>query len=325
MIKAKKKYSSNKRHFTNLKLSLLSLLFMLLSAPILSQDSIPEKEDLTEAAELKFQHYFFRALSDKSIGNYQKAIENLENCNQLLPNDIAVFFEFSKNYLLLNNTLLAKEYINRALAKDAQNIWMLKHLVNINQKEKNYKEAIKNQQKIIAINPKEKEDLVRLFLYDRQYEKAFALMNSLEKENLLSSRLKRIRDSLQKRSVSQKSEEKPTDLISLIDQFKSDKSYKILAQILNLSIDNPTELLKYSEDGITLFPAQPFVYLMKAKALNHQEKYNKALSTLQNGIDFVIEDQMEVDFYKEFVITYKGLGNLEKENKYQQKLNKLKS
>ena len=150
-------------------------------------------------------------------------------------------------------------------------------------------------------------------------------MNSLEKENLLSSRLKRIRDSLQKRSVSQKSEEKPTDLISLIDQFKSDKSYKILAQILNLSIDNPTELLKYSEDGITLFPAQPFVYLMKAKALNHQEKYNKALSTLQNGIDFVIEDQMEVDFYKEFVITYKGLGNLEKENKYQQKLNKLKS
>lgn len=298
---------------------------MLLSAPILSQDSIPEKEDLTEAAELKFQHYFFRALSDKSIGNYQKAIENLENCNQLLPNDIAVFFEFSKNYLLLNNTLLAKEYINRALAKDAQNIWMLKHLVNINQKEKNYKEAIKNQQKIIAINPKEKEDLVRLFLYDRQYEKAFALMNSLEKENLLSSRLKRIRDSLQKRSVSQKSEEKPTDLISLIDQFKSDKSYKILAQILNLSIDNPTELLKYSEDGITLFPAQPFVYLMKAKALNHQEKYNKALSTLQNGIDFVIEDQMEVDFYKEFVITYKGLGNLEKENKYQQKLNKLKS
>lgn len=325
MIKAKKKYGSNKRHFTNLKLSLLSLLFMLLSAPILSQDSIPEKEDLTEAAELKFQHYFFRALSDKSIGNYQKSIENLENCNQLLPNDVAVFFEFSKNYLLLNNTLLAKEYINRALAKDAQNIWMLKHLVNINQKEKNYKEAIKNQQKIIAINPKEKEDLVRLFLYDRQYEKAFALMNSLEKENLLSSRLKRIRDSLQKRSLSQKSEEKPTDLISLIDQFKSDKSYKILAQILNLSIDNPTELLKYSEDGITLFPAQPFVYLMKAKALNHQEKYNKALSTLQNGIDFVIEDQMEVDFYKEFVITYKGLGNLEKENKYKQKLNKLKS
>ena len=298
---------------------------MLFSVKILSQDSIPEKEDLTETASLKFQNYFFKALSDKSIGNYHKAIENLENCNQLLSNDVAVFFEFSKNYLLLNNTLLAKTYINRALEKDAQNIWMLKHLVNINLKEKNYKEAIKNQRKIIAINPKEKEFLVRLYLYDRQYQKAFLLMNSLEKENLLSSRLKRIRDSLEKSSLSQKIEENPTDLTGLIHQFKSDKSYHILAKILKLLNDNPTELLKYSEEGIALYPAQPLVYLMRAKALNHQKNYKKALSTFQNGIDFVIEDKMEVDFYNEFAKTYKGLGNVKEENKYQQKADKLKS
>ncbi|MBU3010911.1 hypothetical protein KO506_05825 [Polaribacter vadi] len=325
MSSIKKININNKRHFTNIKLSLLSLFFMLITVDILSQDSIPEKEDLTEEAELKFQHYFFKALSEKSIGNHQKAIENLENCNQLLINDVAVFFEFSKNYLLLNNTLLAKEYINRALAKDVNNLWMLKHLVKINQKEKNYKEAIKNQQKIIAINPKEKEFLVRLYLYDRQYQKAFALMNSLEKDNMLSSRLKRIKYSLENTKLPEIKDENLTDLTGLINQFKTDKSYKVLEQILKLSADKPLELLKFSEEGITLFPAQPFVYLMKAKALNNQKNYKNALTTLQNGIDFVIEDKMEVDFYNEFAKTYKGLGNVKEENKYQQKANKLKS
>lgn len=325
MYSRKKIDKNNKRHFTYIKLSLLSLFFMLISLDVLSQDSIPEKEDLTEEAELKFQHYFFKALSEKSIGNHQKAIENLENCNQLLTNDVAVFFEFSKNYLLLNNTLLAKEYINRALTKDENNLWMLKHLVKINQEEKNYTEAIENQKKIIAINPKEKEFLVRLYLYDSQYQKAFSLMNSLEKNNMLSARLKRIKYTLENTKLPENKVDGPTDITGLINQFKTDKSYKVLEQILNLSADKPSELLRFSETGIVLFPAQPFVYLMKAKALNYQKNYKNALSTLQNGIDFVIEDKMEVDFYKEFAITYKGLGNTKEENKYQQKADKLKS
>ena len=84
-------------------------------------------------------------------------------------------------------------------------------------------------------------------------------------------------------------------------------------------------MLKYSEEGIGLFPAQPFVYLMKGKALNYQKNYKKALTTLENGIDFVIEDNMEADFYKEMAISYKGLGNSKEEKKYNEKSRKLKS
>ena len=52
--------------------------------------------------------------------------------------------------------LLAKEYINRALVKKPDNIWMLKHLVEIYVKERNYSKAIDVQQKVIrshAITP----------------------------------------------------------------------------------------------------------------------------------------------------------------------------
>ena len=312
------------RQFIFLKLALCSLFFILFSNFVSAQDSIPEAKDLTEEAELKFQQYFFKALSEKSIGNYQKAIENLESCNQLLQNDVAVFFEFSKNYLELNNSLLAKEYIKRALEKEVNNLWMLQHLVKIHQKEKEYKAAIKVQQQIVAENPKEREYLVRLYLYDRQYQEAIALMENLEEENLLSSSLKRLKLNVENRYSRKIKKKKTNDITDLKKQFETDKSYQILEQILKISKDNPSELLKYSSEGIVLFPAQPNVYLVKGKTLNYQKKYKNALSILKEGIDFVIEDKMEADFYKEMAKAYKGLGDEKEENKYQQKANKLK-
>jgi tetratricopeptide (TPR) repeat protein len=313
--------------FNYVKLALFSFLYLFFSIYISAQDSIPTNEDLTEEAELKFQEFFFKALSEKSIGNYQKAIENLESCNQILTNDISVFFEFSKNYLFLNNTLLAKEYIERSLAKDSSNIWMLKQLVKIHQKDRNYKEAIDVQQKVVAINPKERAFLARLFAYNKQYKKSISLINTLEKENGLSSTLKRLRVNLEKRKAVKPldKEEKPSDLGSLINQFKTDKSYKVLELILNNSSNNLADLVTFSEEGIALFPAQPFVYLVNGKALNDQKSYKNALMRLQSGIDFVIDDEMEADFYIEIAKAYKGLGNAVEEKKYTQKAKNLKN
>ena len=325
---SKKTQKKREEHQLNyFKLALFSFFYIFFSVHIFAQDSIPANEDLTEEAELKFQEFFFKALSEKSIGNYQKAVENLESCNQILTNDISVFFEFSKNYLFLNNTLLAKEYIERSLAKDSNNIWMLKHLVKIYQKDRNYKEAIKIQQKVVAINPKERSFLAQLFAYNRQYKKSFSLINTLEKENGLSSTLKRLKVNLEKRKGvrSEVKKEKRSDLSSLINQFKTDKSYKVLELILNQSSNNVADLVTYSEEGIALFPAQPFVYLVNGKALNDQKSYKNALMSLQSGIDFVMDDEMEADFYREIAKAYKGLGNAKEEEKYKQKAKNLKN
>ena len=306
-------------------MALFYLFFILFSLKTVSQDSIPEQKDLTEEAELKFQQYFFKALSQKSIGNYSKAIENLEDCNQILQENTAVFFEFSKNYLALNKTLLAKEYINRALVKKPDNIWMLKHLVEIYVKERNYSKAIDVQQKVIAQNTKEKEYLVRLFLYNREYKKAVDLMNALEKDKALSTSLKMLKQSLEARKNIGVKTESPNDVSTLKKSFENEKSYKTLEKILKLSNDNINDLLKYSKLGIELYPSQSFVYLINGKALNMQKEYKNALLILQNGIDFVIEDNMEIDFYKEIAKAYKGLGNIDQENKYIKKAKQLKS
>jgi predicted Zn-dependent protease len=333
-----------------LKLALFSFFIFLFSIKSVAQDSIPEKVDITEETELKFQQFFFKALSEKSIGNYQKAIENLESCNQILSDNSAVFFEFSKNYLFLNNKLLAKEYIERSLAKEPNNRWMLAHLVRIYLKDNKYTEAIKVQEKLVEINPKERELLVRLYAFNNQINESISLMNVLEKEKGLSSYLKKLKTNLENRrqypikklleykeaddqdveeeDVDEekvtKEELKSTDLSALINQFKTDKSYKILEEILKKATTNYADLLKFSEEGMALFPAQPFVYLVNGKALNNTKNYKNALTILQSGIDFVVDDKMEVDFYLEFAKAYKGLGNDKEEMKYLQKAKNLK-
>lgn len=304
-----------------LKWSLFSLLFFLISQKSYTQDSLSVATDFTEEKELKFQQFFFNALSQKSIGNYQKAIENLESCNQILPNNKSVFFEFSKNYLYLNNTLLAKEYINRAIIQDSKNIWMQKHLVKVFEKENNFFEAIKIQQKIIVLNPKENKNLVLLYLKNRDYIKALSFIKTLEEDNLLSLDLKKIKERLEKNNYSETQKVKVSK--DIYKRFETEKTYTVLKQILLATKDKPRLLLKYSKEGIALFPAQPFVYLINGSTLNVNRDFKKALEILQNGIDFVIEDAMEALFYKEMALAYKGLNNKVEERRYMEKYKKL--
>jgi tetratricopeptide (TPR) repeat protein len=312
-----------KRPLDYFKVFLFSLLFFLISLNSYTQDSIPEAKDFTEENELKFQEFFFEALSQKSIGNHQKAIENLESCNQIVPNDVAVFFEFSKNYLALNKTFLAKEYIQRAIEKEVTNIWMQKHLVKVLMKENNFLEAIKIQQKIVALNSKERAALIGLYLQNNDYESALSLMDTLEKEHLLPLKLKGIKDSLTQRKTREVQE---TVIIEdVFKKFETDKSYTLLKQILEASRGQLDAFLKYSAEGIALFPAQPFVYLMNGRALNTKKEYNIALEILKNGLDFVFESEMEADFYKEISLSYMGLGNEVAAEKYREKERKLKN
>ncbi|WP_343330971.1 hypothetical protein [Polaribacter staleyi] len=313
-----------KKRAIYVKYALFSLFFMLCSFNFYAQDSIPIAKDLTEEKGLNFQQFFFKALSEKSIGNYQKAIENLESCNQILTDNEAVYFEFSKNYLLLNKTLLAKEYIKRALEEVPNNSWMLKHLVKIYVKDRNYSDAISVQQKLVVLNLKERSYLLQLYLQQKEYKKAILLMDEMERDNALSSSFKKIKNNLENKESKTVVEKTVKPEASLEDQFKEEKSYAVLKQILITSKENSEVLLKYSNEGVSLFPAQPFVYLMKGKALNYQKKYKKALLSLQNGIDFVIEDAMESNFYKEMAISYKGLGDFNKEKKFIEKSKKIK-
>ena len=108
----------------------------------------------------------------------------------------------------------------------------------------------------------------------------------------------------------QKTAIKSENFQDLIAKFESDKSFETLRKIVTLPTITNKQLLFYSNKGLEFFPAQAFVYLMNAKALNQNNNYKKAIEQLSNGIDFVIDDKnLEADFYEELAISYGKLGN----------------
>jgi len=274
-----------------------------------SQDSIPISPNLKEENFLQFQDHFFKALAQKSIYNYRVAIENLEKCNELKPNDVSVLFELSKNYLMMKQFLEAEQYAIQALKIAPDNYWVLEHLGTIYLASSNIKSAIVIQEKIVEINPKGKEKLVFLYFQNNQLEKAKMLLAALEKENQLTPNLIQFRKQFFKKVV-QKTAIKSENFQDLIAKFESDKSFETLRKIVTLPTITNKQLLFYSNKGLEFFPAQAFVYLMNAKALNKNNNYKKAIEQLSNGIDFVIDDKnLEADFYEELAISYGKLGN----------------
>jgi len=312
-----------------IKRIVLYVFFGLLFNPFLlySQDSIPKIKEITEEIieenTIKFQEYFFKSLSEKSIKNYQIAIQNLEECNAILPNDKAVFFELSKNYLLLNRTSEALQYINNALLLAPSNFWMLKHLVAIHKKDKNYQEAINTQLIIVEQKPKQRAELIYLYYLNDEYMQALSLIDVFEKDYGLTTRLKQLKNKLVLRNKPQTVISTIDSLPKLISDFKlNPPSFNTLKKILTLAIkDDIPAYHMYSNLAIDLFPAQPFSYLSKGRALQLQGKHQEAIDILEIGIDFIIENSLlEVQFYTILISAYKRLNQPQKALEYKMKL-----
>ncbi|SNR13854.1 tetratricopeptide repeat protein [Tenacibaculum jejuense] len=287
-----------------------------------AQDNVVLQDSIPENKLLDFEKLFFDAITSKAINNHQKAIEQLEECNTIIPNEKAVLFELSKNYFLLKKIPEAVAYANQALKDDPENIWIQEHLVKVHRKSGEFEKAIEIQEKIGTKFPKKKRELPFLYLMNNERSKAKKILNELADAKLLNGRLRRLKSQLEKRSTRKTTVTVSNKNQGLRTKFNKDKSFKNLTDLLEkLQKENNKELLSYSEQGLALFPAQPLVYLMNGIALNNTKQYKKAIETLKNGIDFVIDDRkMEKKFYVELLKAYKGTGDTKNINKYQKKI-----
>ena len=293
----------------------------------LSQENADQSSNLSEEKEIKFQEYFFKSLSNKSIRNYQKAIQNLEVCDKLSPRNKTIYFEFSKNYLFLNQTLQARQFIEKALEQDSSNIWMLLHFVSILKKDRNYEEAIKVQLKIIELDPYYRESLIYLYHLNSQSDKALSLIYLLEQEKGLHQKLERLKEKLELSMKPVKLKKDNKDLDKLISDFnENNPSFSMLKQILEIVESTNIQILdNYSKLAVTLFPAQPFSYLSRAKLLHKQQQFDEAIAILEIGLDFVIENPtLEAQFYSTLAKVYSSLGNNGKAFEFENKIKKLK-
>lgn len=310
---------------------------ILCSFPALGQEDVVSTEDmLVEQQQINFQTFFFEALQQKAIGNFDKAVYALEACNNIDKNNIAVLFELSKNYDLLIKYTEAEYYILKGLENDPMNLHMLRHLKEIKTKQNDYLGAIKVQQKIISIKPEEESDLVILYIKSGEIESATKLLKKLDDLNKLPIGLRALKESLLQESDGSIEElskpiivENPKRKVDLLkEEYTLNKDFNTLIMLLEQQWKTKQylELLKHSEDGLSLFPAQPQLYLMNGRALNSLRKNNEAIAILEEGLDYIIEDdQLTSAFYEELSLSHKALGNNKMATEYYNQAIELKA
>ncbi len=140
-----------------------------------------KEPDSIAVAQTEFENHFFEALKQKGIENYDKAIKELEKCLVKEPGNPVVFHELGKNYLALKNYPEAEKVFLKARDLDPKNRWYWQSLYDVYYETKDFNKSIPIVQKLTEWRKEFfQEDLVSLYMYTQQFDKALALIDEME-------------------------------------------------------------------------------------------------------------------------------------------------
>ncbi|WP_298136106.1 tetratricopeptide repeat protein [Flavobacterium sp.] len=159
------------------KIVLYSFLFGMFLIPniLLAQT---EPEEIASVSD-DFENYFFESLKQKGIENYDKAIDALERCKDLQPNNGVVYFELGKNYLSQKKYKEAYDNFEKATEIDPKNRWAWVGMYDVCYDTSDFNQAIIIVEKLVEFKVDYKEDLVSLYMKTQQFDKALLLINEL--------------------------------------------------------------------------------------------------------------------------------------------------
>ena len=130
----------------------------------------------------KYQEYFFEALKQKGIENYDRSIKALLKCIDLDDSESVLYFELGKNYVLLKNFGAAEEALKKAISKEPENEWYLDELYGVYYELNEFDKALKTVKQLVKFHPDYKEDLASLYFRNKKYKAALKVLDEMDKE-----------------------------------------------------------------------------------------------------------------------------------------------
>ncbi|MFD2788255.1 hypothetical protein [Arenibacter sp. H213] len=283
------------------------------------EDKIEEEESaevFLEEYSDAFQEKFFEALKQKGIENYDKAINLLLECKQFEGNNSAVDYELAKAYLVTKNYILAQEYALLSLASRPEDYWVLNTTLTIMGQLGMGLEDIKQQLPIK--NTELRKNLVRIYYKQQNYEAATNILNGMQKSDFSRELTSKIEDSVRRMQVVSAKKLPETDKKNIAES-PLENYLKLISELM--VNDNFREVETQSLEAMENFPTQPYFYYSYGLALIEGGKYKEALTILELGLDFILDDEgLANKMYKELANAHTALGNSSKANMYLSKI-----
>ena len=173
---------------------LFLILCYLITAPAFAQwkSYYPEKNEskkiLKEQSQAKdnllFKQYFFNALKEKSLENFEESLKFFQKCIKLDDTQAAPFYESAVINKEHGNFDLATEQIKKAVAIEKDNRWFGVAYAEILFSKQDFKNAAIQYKKLIVSEPENQEFYFMLsetYIYENNFAKAIAVYDQLEK------------------------------------------------------------------------------------------------------------------------------------------------
>ena len=269
----------------NHKIYILLFCFVVVFFPptLYAQNSPDESptDDLGNVED-KFQEYFFEALKQKAIENYDRSVEALLECKALDNTIPVVYFELGKNYNELKNFGSAEEAFKEALKRDPQNEWYLDALYEFYVQQSDYSNAIKTAKQLVNYHPDYKEDLVGLYYRTKQFDEALTILDEMDAEFGISMS----RDTMRNRiyEVTGRKEDQIKNLENRIEN-NPDRESNYIALIFRYSENNEQEkAFETAKELLKVNPNSQVVHLALYKFYLDENNTEKAIESMKIAV-----------------------------------------
>ncbi|MGB5370606.1 MAG: hypothetical protein WBN18_09260 [Flavobacteriaceae bacterium] len=302
-----------------LNLFFLAISLFITLPTLIGQDldqEIPMDGDAEVSLEVysdEFQEFFFEALKQKGIENYDKAIALLLECKKLDPANYIVDHELAKAFFEDKQYPIAEDHAMVAFLADPANIWFLDTLVAIIEKQGGSGDSL------IGLLPKGNlkalENLAFIYYQKGDFENSLQALKQLKQSRFAEDLLTKINDSLKQKKVTlnEKEDFDPSKASDVEDPLER---YKIKIEIL-ISANQALELERISAEALEQYPSQPFLYYAHGLALNRLTRHAEAVEMLETGLDYLLtNDILANKIYKELADAYTAMDNTVKANMY---------
>lgn len=249
----------------------------------------------------KFKDYFFEALKQKAIENYDKAIVSLERCLKIDANNATIYNELGKNYFSLKDYKNAYAAFEKANALDPTNKWFLIGMYDVDYETKDYVDGVKVVNKLIPLDPKFKEDLTSLYMNTREFDKALLLINELNETVGKSERRENYK--LQILSQGKYQDSEITNLVDQINKYPKEESNYISLIHLYSKKDDVEKVLQTAQKLEKEIPNSEWaqVSLFKNYLVNKDnEKALKAMNVILASTK--VDSKIKHRIFNEFLI-----------------------
>ncbi len=281
-----------------MKKSVVILVFLGMFCNPMSLMAQSNPEDIATVSD-DFQESFYESLKQKAIENYDKAVQSLDKCLKLQPENATVLYELGKNYLSLKEYQKAYDSFDKASKIDPKNRWYLDGKYEATYRMDDLDQAITIAEKLVSFNKEYNEDLVSLYMKTQQFDKALKLINEMNETVGKSEKRELYKTQILRDTKLQGSE--ITNLQDLIQKKpKEESNYIALIDLYNNSNqeDKAVEVAKKLEKEIpTSDWAQ--VDLFRSYLKNGQndlaiQSLNKALGS--NKVDRMVKHKLLNEF-----------------------------